>query len=688
MTFRHATRVTLCGGLLAAAGLAAPAQGQAETETVRERVVVTLPSGKRIVRMVEKQVPVSRPAAPAASVDPFVVVNGGSAGGEGSSGGSGDRENNAQIDPRILEWIGWYQAGDSRADANRDGRVTAADFNAFLQTINGDAGNDDTKGGGDGNTGGGDGGGDDGNGGGDDGNGGGDDGNAGNNGGGSDGGDAGWTELTPSADSLIFYVSESGSDSNDGLSPQRPLRTVGEGVRRLRDGKPDWLLLRRGDTFSETLGGNWEKSGRSVSEKMVVSAYGEGPRPVLVTGSNKGLNLIKNDRRQHLAFTSLEFRAGVKYRNAGIAMVSGGVQDVLFEDLLISGYTHAMSLQGGSRDIAVRRCLLLDSGGMTHAQGLYASGIDGLLIEQSVIDRNGWRPDQGRDASATIFAHNVYVQTSVKNLVFRDNFSSRASSHGLQARNGGVVDGNVFWQNPIAVMYGNEGRHSHELPVSGSIDDNVVIEGINMASDSARGWGIQIQHANDVSIARNIVANSLVDGGGYGLMLFTSNPADNRDLLVEGNIVDDFGRAIRVDEDDVISTIIRGNTFTTTSGDLPLLVHRDNGTAPGLVYEGNRYLHTSLQREFELDGARIDLPEWQADFDPMGGSVLTSGGSSDPYVNGSATLEDYARSIGFGGSDAFINAMRQQRKGNWDERLTPAAIRQFFRDSFTLRGAG
>ncbi|MEL7239750.1 MAG: hypothetical protein AAGK78_12895, partial [Planctomycetota bacterium] len=369
----------------------------------------------------ERQVPVTRPATPAPPADPFAAPDGDANGSDSGDGGSNARNSEGEIDPRIVEWIGWYRASDMKADANGDGRVTAADFNAFLKLLNGD---DDTTGNGDDSTDGSTGGGGDddksNNGGGDDGddtNGDGDNGDNGDNGDdgagdgddGSDGGDAGsdgvdtsdafWTELTPSSDSLVFYVAETGSDSNDGLSPNRPLRTVSEGLRRLRNGKPDWLLLRRGDVFSDTLG-QWEKSGRAIDEKMVVGAYGEGPRPVLSTGTGKAMWMIKNDRRAHLAFVSLELRPGVKYQREAITLIAGGVEDVLFEDIKISGYALGVAMNGSLKDIAFRRCVIVDNAGWTRSQALYSEGVDGLLVEQCMFDRNGWRPDLGRDSTA------------------------------------------------------------------------------------------------------------------------------------------------------------------------------------------------------------------------------------------------------------------------------------------------
>ncbi len=695
MTTVNATRAAIVTGLLLASGLATPAQAQSETRTVQERVVVTLPNGKRIVRVVEKQVPVT----PAASVDPF-------AGYGGSDGGSGNNESRADngdgdtatiIDPLILEWIGWYRTGDMRADANGDGRVTAADFNAYLMLLNdrGDDKNDDKNSGnsddpGDDNS--------------DDNTGDGSDGNSDDSGddnsddttddGAGSNDTNGWTELVPASDSRVFYVAENGSDSNDGLSPDRALRTVNEGIRRLRDGSPDWLLLRRGDTFSESLG-SWNKSGRSESQKMVIGAYGEGPRPVLLTGTGKGLSMIKRDRRAHLAFVSLELRPGVKYRDYGIRMVSGGVEDVLMEDLLISGYTHGIALHGDSssdmRDIEIRRCVIIDNAGTTHAQGLFADKVDGILVVGCIFDRNGWEPGRGRDATATIFAHNVYMQRTVKNLEFRDNFSSRASSHGIQARLGGDLEGNVFWSNPIGVMFGNEGVRSDEPPVQGSINNNIVLEGIHQNDDHKRGWGIQVQHADGVEVRGNIVANSTVgveDGFGYGIMLFSNTDAFNKNLVISDNVVDDFGRNIRVDEDEVLSVTIRGNLISMSGGSRPLVQHDEGMDVPGLVYEANRYLHKSRTEEFSVGNSQLELTEWQADFDPRGGSMQPGDRNTDPYKDGSATLDDYARSVGFSGDDAFIDAMRNQRKGAWDSRLNASEMRDYFSQQFTLRNPG
>src|SRR5688572_21963771 len=77
----------------------------------------------------------------------------------------------------------------------------------------------------------------------------------------------GWTNFTPSGDSRVIYVSSTGNDSNSGLSASSPVKTIAKAKTLMRDLKPDWMLLKRGDTWNESLG-DWRRRGRSSTEPM------------------------------------------------------------------------------------------------------------------------------------------------------------------------------------------------------------------------------------------------------------------------------------------------------------------------------------------------------------------------------------------------------------------------------------
>ena len=100
--------------------------------------------------------------------------------------------------------------------------------------------------------------------------------------------ESGWSLFEPSQDTIIYYVSSSeGDDLNDGLSPNEPFQTYSMAISQARDNHPDWILLKRGDEFEESIQVN---SGRSSEEPFLVSSYGDSiQRPLLKVGSNDGV---------------------------------------------------------------------------------------------------------------------------------------------------------------------------------------------------------------------------------------------------------------------------------------------------------------------------------------------------------------------------------------------------------------
>lgn len=78
------------------------------------------------------------------------------------------------------------------------------------------------------------------------------------------------TEIVPVGKAV--YVSNEGSDDNDGLSPEKPFATL-EGTLKA-DLKPgDVIFLRRGDM--------WRSNGFKVESGLTISAYGNGQKPIV-----------------------------------------------------------------------------------------------------------------------------------------------------------------------------------------------------------------------------------------------------------------------------------------------------------------------------------------------------------------------------------------------------------------------
>ncbi|MEM8756809.1 MAG: right-handed parallel beta-helix repeat-containing protein [Planctomycetota bacterium] len=581
----------------------------------------------------------------------------------------------------FYQWLQMYASGNPCADINGDGVLDPSDLLAFLNglgpnssartpnpTIDSDCFGPSSESDDDGENGGGGG------------------------GGGDDGppvdptdfetDEDGWTLLEPSVDTRKIYVAANGNDNNTGRSPGQAVRTIGRGVSLLRDGRPDWLLIRRGDTFREAIGG-WRLSGRSESEPMVVTTFGEGRRPRLITDGD-GVNMVNNRvAREHLRFVGLHFEPSQLGTEVGFVATTNRAEDILIEDCYFRGYKVNISFdvaasEGFSRNIRIRRNVLLDAMGDSHSQGIFADEVDGLLIEGNVIDRNGWDHRIGR-SDATIFAHNIYIQRSSKNVVVRDNVVMRASSHGVQMRPGGIVEANAFFRNPMSVLFANA-RQPSPRPTD-RVADNLIVGGVDLDNTQRRSWGIHLQDVLQVSVSGNLIANSRTPDadGGWGISI-SGRPDDFVDrTLIEDNIIDDYGMAISINPNLARQVLVRGNRFYRSRGDSKLVSSRATGGFGSVSFRDNEYLHLNDAEPF-FDGSRdLRLTDWRSRFEPS--ATLIPGG----FVDQNRTLDTYAQSIGLGSANGFFNAIRQQRRGSWDPRLSAEALRDYFLEGYATR---
>ena len=525
-------------------------------------------------------------------------------------------------------WLYQYSSGDLRADYSGDGLLTPADFNAFLlfhatptQTT-------------------------------------------------------GWTDLSPSAGTRQIFVSPRGSDSNSGLSQSRPVRTIGKAYSLMRNGRPDWMLLERGAIFNESFP-SWRKSGRSASEPMVVTTYGPGSqRPKIRTGSSSGLISADNQVRRHLRFVGLEIFPHTRSNEvpAGVSFV-GPVDDILIEDFYVHGFANGILFQASDdsrgSNVTVRRSIIADNWAMSqHAQGLFFRSIDNVSIEECVIDQNGWLP-QLEAQTRTIFNHNVYIQRDVTGLRFVDNFVSRGSSHGLQARNGGTVERNVFWENPISILWGNEGG-TGEVPVRGTVSNNVLLDAIDM-HDQPRGWGILIENVERGRVDQNILAGSTSSPfSSWGIGIGGPDRALVRNLTIEGNVFYNWYNGFTVLRRTAEDIDVVRNTFTTTRSNEVLIDHRVPETEDNVDYLGNRYYQSdSTTRWFAFNYQELNLNEWRRDFDPQAQAIPNP---TSYFPNSRWTLDTYASGKGYSNAEALVGAMRGQRRAVWNNALTTRSI--------------
>ncbi len=511
----------------------------------------------------------------------------------------------------------------------------------------------------------------------------------GGGGGGSAGRDAnGFTIFTPSPDSRVIYVSSvDGNNANDGRTPQTAVRTLAAGYALLRHGMPDHMYLKRGDTWSESLG-HWRKSGRSAAEPMVVSTYGTAPdRPLLLAnhmwfrqGGNSSPASIN-----YVSVAGIACKAPAGGADFAVSWLDAG-GDVLFEDLYMEGFKDNMAVQGYTgqvTNLTVRRCISVDAHVVgAHSQGLYLSKCFNTIVEENLFDHNGWaNPDR---SDANIYRHNVYGQADNGPVTFRRNISTRASSHGVQMRCGGILEDNVFSHNAVNALLGG-GDQPVPGGVTGSVRGNVILNTGDINTTEVRGWGIDIVNINSQGavVENNILAHTDTSNEGHSIMIEGHQAIGVFNSAIRNNTIYNFAGPIIVQEPGANQSV-QGNQVSnniiinTLNNGMPLIDARTVASS-ACSYSNNKYYSTGPSNSwFQVTYSPRTHAQWLA-------ATGETGSTSTPVtlVDPTRTLATYNASLGGAGTfESFIARARQQSKGNWDARYGIDSLLAYFRAGY------
>lgn len=467
---------------------------------------------------------------------------------------------------------------------------------------------------------------------------------------------AGFTQISPSSDSRLIYVSSSlGDDANDCLSEQNPCKTLSAAKGKMRAGFPDHLYLKRGDTWrDENLTGI--KPGRSIGEPAVVSFYGaQGARPrlenagtaFLNTTAPNGRNLISNLHiiglefsAYRLVYGSPEFSGSASHKSG--MQIFGSNENILIEDCV---FTHTeLALQDFSTtntsktnpvNIVLRRNIwtgaYVNSSSLnqnSRPSNLYAASVNGLRVEDNVFDHGGWHP-QVMNASANMYNHNIYIQASTvgNSVVLRNNIITRASSHGVHGRPGGLYENNYFARNAVNLQMGYK---------------NVYRDGV-LVNDNALKAGTFARALNNVITEGNSMIKGTNPCSGVNLCtaalwgLITENPGEG-DFTLTNNIV--HSRSL---VDNQWPSFYNSLSATSISS-----FGLENGT-------GNIMWKWRNQSE----------------------------GTEQSYPDPGRTLANYSAHLGHAQSfDTFMNIVLTRPLQTWDEKYTANAINNYIRAGF------
>lgn len=314
------------------------------------------------------------------------------------------------------------------------------------------------------------------------------------------------TYADPPPDPRVFYVSNSGSDSNDGLSTGAPFLTLGK-VNTISMYPGDQVLLKRGGTWAENL--TISGSG-TVSQPITISTYDVGAAPIIDGSGSSGTAGSRKPVEVYGSFITLD----------GLEARGSQLDDFLLNgpDCIIQNCTARWGVRGihqgnlGSRAQILNNTIvdvnvMVIGGGPDDdygAMGVLLEGDGGVVTGNTMTNCWAVSPDYTLDGSAVdvyngtnaIIAYNVATEcntffeaggTSAHDILVHHNVSACS----LTPATGAVVHGTGTFGPVLGVEL-----HHNTLVVTGTTNSYGVW--------ASAGAGIDLQ--NNIIVAPNAVA--------------------------------------------------------------------------------------------------------------------------------------------------------------------------------------
>ena len=544
--------------------------------------------------------------------------------------------------------------------------------------------------------------------------------------------ESGWSIISPSEDSRLVYVSSSMgndetaeyyaprdiSDVQDPSGIIKPYKTIHAAREHARDGYPDWILLRRGDS--------WEvnsliklRSGRSFEERAVITSYGQGiERPVLKADSAEVLRIWPD--QNYMAIVGLSLYAykrdpkspdfsgwGAVSESLAVRMYAPrevAMGSILLEDNLFNFFSKAITIHGGGEflDIVIRRNVILNSySERDHAQGIYAVNVSALL-EENVFDHNGWYKQQidgGNDKAegqATMFNHNTYF-TDVNYTISRRNIFLRASSiHQKWTANSPsdgssdqitstniLIDSNLYVSGDVGISAGgntdyNNGPRWRNINI---VDNLMLAIGRDQSTNRTLGWYIDADDWDGGNICGNYLLHN--DNSNVVSLKGINISGHSSDISVSRNVIYGLVKpsesgigAINVNDAPKDNIRISDNLIQLVGSQMRVL-SADN--LDNSEYSNNRY-YSDADNDlwFESEGVGYSFDEWTMLSGDTGSSA-----NREPFADTDRSFEAYLASIGLPESiDAFVEQVAQTSRFNWDRTLTVDVISAYIRAGY------
>jgi hypothetical protein len=284
----------------------------------------------------------------------------------------------------------------------------------------------------------------------------------------------------------------------------------------------------------------------------------------------------------------------------------------------------------------------------------------------------------------TIFNHNMYVQVTCENLTVKNNISVRAASHGLQARPGGIVEGNLFVDDPLGFSYGLVLGGSSPKPggVTGEIRGNIVLSSADIEPvNLPRGIGVQLGNILSLVMEDNIIAHDKSDKPYGDAIEISNNGLGAHDITMQNNIIYDWRGNLRFDSSASYLSVLIANNQIQSPADMTYLASFSGGISPEVKFQNNAWTTgNDPAKWFSVAQKDLSFAAWTTTSKETGGES-----KAVKYVAPELKISDYHASLGKAADFyAFLAEARKQSRKHYLYEYTAKAPMDFIRAGFQI----
>lgn len=331
-----------------------------------------------------------------------------------------------------------------------------------------------------------------------------------------------------------FYIdSDNGLDASEGTTPG----TAWQSLDKVND-----MALGPGDTVAFRAGGMWtgsfKCSGSGIENSpIVITSYGEGPRPIVDGGGNVD-NVVEIDGQEHIEISNLEITnsSSTEGGRLGIRLHSGGgicrhiyIADCRIHDVMgrysfgtdgknTGGIGIRMSNGGQFKDILIEGCEI----GNIVRVGISSNGngrIDSLVVRNCVIHHCAGDGMILRYADNSVIEHNIAYEN-------HDGGDERVSyGVALWCRS---TENTVFQYNEVYNTRGSLDAQAFDVDMGGTY--NTIFQ-YNYSHDNNGGFLLTIDGSGDVICRFNIIQDDGIPTG----RIF--QPVAGNNVIVHNNTI-------------------------------------------------------------------------------------------------------------------------------------------------------